>query len=200
MQELLYVVGGYLIAGAVLAVLAVRAGAVLSIVEHWLTYAATAVIFGVMLFVCAEVVMRYVLNAPIPGHLEGSELLVPIIVFFAISYTQSQDGHVGMTLVIEAVPEGVRRVLEMATLLLSSLTCVVLAYFSSKHAWHTYVIDDVTMTPPYWRIWPSAAAIGLGYALLSTRLYLQAVHRAVPAHYPQSDVQPESHLMESAAE
>ena len=85
-------------------VLATRAGFLLAKIEHWLTYAATAIIVFVMVFVCAEVIMRYVFNSPIPGFLEGSELLVPIIVFFAISYTQARNGHVGMTFVVDSMP------------------------------------------------------------------------------------------------
>ncbi len=197
MLELLYTIVVIVVAGIVLTVLATRAGFLLARVEHYLTYAATALIVGVMVFICAEVVMRYAFNSPIPGHLEGSELFVPIIVFFAISYTQSQHGHVGMTLVVDSLPPGVRRYVEITTLLLSVMTCAVLSYFSAKYAYNEWVIDDVTMTPPYWRIWPSAAAIPLGYMLISMRLYLQALHLIAPNLYPQDDVVDETHLMSS---
>jgi TRAP-type C4-dicarboxylate transport system permease small subunit len=198
MLELLYTIIVILVVGIVLTVLATKAGFLLARVEHYLTYASTAFIIGIMLFICAEVVMRYVFNSPIPGHLEGSELFVPIIVFLAISYTQSQNGHVGMTLVVDSLPPGVRRRVEITTLLLSVLTCAVLSYFSFKYAFNEWLIDDVTMTPPYWRIWPSAAAIPLGYMLISMRLYLQALHLIAPNLYPQDDVVDENHLLSSA--
>ena len=195
MHELLYIVGVVLVAGVVLTLLAARAGAILTKIEHYLTYAATAIILGVMVFICAEVVMRYVFNSPIPGHLEGSELLVPIFVFFAISYTQSQNGHVGMTLVIESLPPKYARILEIITLGLSVCTCAVLSYFSYKNAYNSYIIDDVTMTPPYWRIWPSAAAIPIGYMLVSIRMFLQMLHLIAPHYYRQDDIVDESHLL-----
>ena len=188
MLELLYIAIIVVVAGIVLAVLATRAGFVLARIEHYLTYASTALIIFIMLFICAEVVMRYAFNAPIQGHLEGAELFVPIIVFFAISYTQSQNGHVGMTLVVDNLPPGVRRYTEIVTLLLSVMTCAVLSFFSYKYAYTEWLYDDVTMTPPYWRIWPSAAAIPLGYMLISIRLYLQALHLIAPEYYPQDDV------------
>ena len=198
MLELLYIAIIVVVAGIALTVLATKAGFLLAKIEHYLTYTATAVIIGVMVFICAEVVMRYAFNSPIPGHLEGSELLVPIIVFFAISYTQSQNGHVGMTLVVDSLPPGVRRYVEIATLLLSVLTCAVLSYFSYKYAYNEWVIDDVTMTPPYWRVWPSAAAIPLGYMMISIRLYLQALHLIAPNLYSQDDVVDEPHLVSRA--
>ncbi len=198
MLELLYTAIVVLVVGIVLTVLATKAGFLLSKIEHYLTYASTALIIGIMVYVCAEVVMRYVFNSPLPGHLEGSELFVPIIVFFAISYTQSQNGHVGMTVVVESLPPAVRRYVDISTLLLSVLTCAVLSYFSYKFAYNEWVIDDVTMTPPYWRIWPSAAAVPLGYMLIAMRLYLQALHLISPNIYPQDDVVDESYLMSSA--
>lgn len=199
MQELLYIIGVVVVAAIGLTIVAAKAGAVVAVIEHWLTYAATALILAVMVWICAEVVMRYGFNSPLPGHLEGAELLVPIFVFLAISYTQSQKGHVGMTLVIESLPEGPRRILEIITLLLSVCTCAVLSYFSYKNAYHTYVIDDVTMTPPYWRIWPSAAAVPIGYMLVAIRMYLQALHLIAPHYYPQDDIHDESHLLSEAS-
>ena len=198
MQELLYIAIIVVVAGIVLALLATRAGFLLAKIEHYLTYAATALIIFVMLFVCAEVVMRYAFNAPIPGHLEGSELFVPIIVFFAISYTQSQKGHVGMTLVVDSLPLGMRRYVEIVTLLLSVMTCAVLSYFSFKYAYNEWLIEDVTMTPPYWKLWPSAAAIPLGYMMIAIRLYLQALHLIAPNYYPQDDVVDDSKLVSHA--
>ena len=188
MLELLYIAIILVVAGIVLTLLATKAGFVLARIEHYLTFASTALIIFVMLFICAEVIMRYVFNSPIQGHLEGAELFVPIIVFFAISYTQSQNGHVGMTLVIDNLPPRVRRYMEIMTLLLSVMTCAVLSYFSYKYAYNEWRIDDVTMTPPYWRIWPSAAAIPLGYMMIAMRLYLQALHLIAPDLYPQDDV------------
>ncbi len=78
------------------------------------------------------------------------------------------------------------------------MTCAVLSYFSYKYAYNEWFYDDVTMTPPYWRIWPSAAAIPLGYMLISMRLYLQALHLIAPEYYPQDDVVDETDLMSHA--
>ena len=98
--------------------------------EYALLSGAVVVILFVMVFVGAEVLMRYGFNAPIPGHLEGSELLLPIIVFLALSYTQATHRHVGMDLLLDVLPPGARRYAQMATLVVSLLTCSVLAYFS----------------------------------------------------------------------
>lgn len=168
----------------VTAAAATLVGPVLRVLEYVLLCGSVVIIFGMMLFVGAEVLMRYAFNAPIPGHLEGSELLLPMIVFLALCYTQATRGHVGMDLVLDALPSTARRYATMGTLLISVVLCAILAYFSFKHAYQLWVYDDVTMTPPYFPTWPSGAAITLGYFLISIRMYLQFLNLAAPGRYP----------------
>jgi TRAP-type C4-dicarboxylate transport system permease small subunit len=162
-------------------------GPALRLVEYVLLCGSIVVILFVMGFVGAEVVMRYAFNAPIPGHLEGSELLLPIIVFLALSYTQSTHRHVGMDLLLDSLPPTARRNATMGTLVVSIVICSVLAYFSFKNAYQLWEYDDVTMTPPYYRTWPSAAAIPIGYALISIRMYVQFLHLFDPRRFPAHD-------------
>lgn len=158
-------------------------GPVLRLLEQLLLGITVVVVLFAMFFVAAEVVMRYAFNSPIPGHLEGSELLLPIIVFLALSYTQAAHHHVGMDLVLDLLPSRPRRYATVATLLLSIVICSVLAYFSFKNALQLWRYDDVTMTPPYFKTWPSAGAIPLGYALISIRMWLQALHLLGPERF-----------------
>lgn len=159
-------------------------GPALQFLEKVLLFGATMVILFAMGLVSAEVLMRYAFNSPIPGHLEGSELLVPIIVFLAISYTQSTHGHVGMDLLLDSLVPAARRYAVMGTLLLGIFICAVLAYFSGKNALQLWRFDDVTMSPPYFKTWPSAAAIPVGYALVSIRMYLQFLNLYDPERFP----------------
>jgi len=168
-----------------LATAAIRwVGPALRVIEQVLMAGSVLVILFVTLFVCAEVVMRYGFNSPIPGHLEGSELLMPPIVFLALSYTQATHGHVGMDLVLENLAPGARRRASMATLLISIFVCAVLAYFSCKNALQRFMYDDVTMSPPYFHTWPAAAAVALGYGLISLRMFVQMLNLYDPARFP----------------
>lgn len=159
-------------------------GPLVRILEKVLLFGSVAVILLVMGFVCAEVAMRYLFNAPIPGHLEGSELLVPVIVFLALSYTQATHGHVGMELLIDNLPPTLQRWLSMVTLVASIFVCAVIAWFSYKHTYQLWEYDDVTMTPPYFKTWPAAATIVLGYGLCAVRLYIQLLHLIAPQTFP----------------
>lgn len=159
-------------------------GPAVRVLEQIFLLGAVAIILFVMLFVCAEVVMRYLFNSPIPGHLEGSELLVPVIVFLALSYTQATNGHVGMDLVIESLsPEGRRRA-NIVTLLASIFVCSVIAWFSFKSTYQLWLYDDVTMTPPYFKTWPASAAIPIGYLLCAIRMVIQLLNLIAPERFP----------------
>jgi len=153
--------------------------------ERLLLGGAVLIILFEMFFVCVEVVMRYAFNSPIPGHLEGSELLVPIIVFLALSYTQATHGHVGMDLLLGSLPAAARRYATMATLLISIFICAVIAFFSYKNALQLWRYHDVTMTPPYFPTWPSAAAIPLGYGLTALRMFIQFLGLYDAKRFPQ---------------
>lgn len=184
MTEILYVVVTALVVTGVLALVAARAELLMRHLEDLLTYCSVILILLVMLWVVSEVIARYVFNSPLPGHLEGAELLLPMIVFFGVSFVQARDGHVGMTFVVDALPKRVRRVTDILSLIVSSLTCAALAYFSSKTAWLAWIYDDVTMSPPYWPVWPSAAIIPLGYGMLSVRMILQILEKFMPRRFP----------------
>jgi TRAP-type C4-dicarboxylate transport system permease small subunit len=179
-----------ILAGVVAAVMVVvtifvtAVGPAIRVIEYVLLAGSVIVILFVMFFVGAEVVMRYGFNAPIPGHLEGSELLMPIIVFLALSYTQATHGHVGMDLLLDALAPMTRRRVNMMTLLVSIFVCSVLAYFSLRNAHQLWLYDDVTMTPPYFKTWPAAAAIPLGYGLVALRMYVQVLHLYDPERFP----------------
>ncbi|NQV61778.1 MAG: hypothetical protein HQ502_19080, partial [Alphaproteobacteria bacterium] len=78
MTELLYVVVTVLVVFGALALITARAELFMREVEDLLTYCSVALILGVMFWVVAEVIARYVFNSPLPGHLEGAELLLPM--------------------------------------------------------------------------------------------------------------------------
>ncbi|MDE0943855.1 MAG: TRAP transporter small permease [Alphaproteobacteria bacterium] len=189
MIELFYVIAAILVVTGAMALVTIKAELFMRFIEDILTYCSVALILGVMLWVVSEVIARYVFNSPLPGHLEGAELLLPMIVFFGVSYVQARDGHVGMTFVVDALPKKVRRVTDILSLTVSALTCAALAYFASKNAWLSYSYEDVTMSPPFWPVWPSAAVIPMGYAMLAIRMQLQVLQKLMPQRFPPDIVE-----------
>jgi TRAP-type C4-dicarboxylate transport system permease small subunit len=187
MEELLGLAIGTLVAAALIALAAREVNHIAWRVENALSLVSAALIMIAMLFVSAEVLSRQFLNTPIPGHLELSELLMPAIIFLAIAYTQATGGHVRMTLLIDMLPPRGRLIAEVMTKLLSAGVYAVLFYYSAEHAWRAFSFGDVTMSPPYFRVWPAAVMVPIGLFLVCVRIYLEVLHLLFPRLLPDSE-------------
>jgi len=45
------------------------------------------------------------------------------------------------------------------------------------------------MSPPFWPVWPSAAVIPMGYAMLAIRMQLQVLQKLMPQRFPPDIVE-----------
>lgn len=156
-------------------------------VENALSLVSAALILFAMLLVSAEVISRKFFNMPIPGQLELGELLMPPIIFLAIAYTQSTGGHVRMTIVIDHMPPAWRHAAEITVKILAIAVYAVLCFYSAKFAWRTWQFHDVTMSPPYFLIWPSAIMVPIGMFLVTLRVYLEVLHLLFPKLLPDGE-------------
>ncbi len=156
-------------------------------IENGLSLISAALILFAMLLVSAEVISRKFFNMPIPGQLELGELLMPPIIFLAIAHTQSTGGHVRMTIVIDHMPPAWRHAAEILVKLLAIAVYAVLCFYSAKFAWRTWQFQDVTMSPPYFVIWPSAIMVPIGMFLVTLRVYLEVLHLLFPTLLPDSE-------------
>jgi TRAP-type C4-dicarboxylate transport system permease small subunit len=187
MRDLLVLLIGVLAVATLVALAARHVNRIAWRIENGLSLISAAIIMLAMLFVSAEVISRQFFNSPIPGHLELSELLMPAIIFLAIAYTQSTGGHVRMTLLIDRLPPGLRRATEIAAKLLSIGVYAVLCFYSAKHAYRAWLFSDVTMSPPYFLVWPSAAMAPIGLLLVALRIYLEVLHLVFPKQLPATE-------------
>lgn len=140
--------------------------------ETGLNFLSASILFGLMFYVVAEVGMRYLFNRPLPGHLELSEMLVAPAAFLALSYVQARRGHVGVDILRDRLPAGVRGVVDSITIVLALVTFAIIVWVSGANAWLAFTIGDVTPTA-HITTWWSKAAVPLGSALLCARLAAQ---------------------------
>lgn len=74
-----------------------------------LAYLGSLSLFGMMGITAADVIGRYLFNAPIVGAFELTQFMVLVLIFSFLPYTQSQKGHVYVDLLISILPAGVRK-------------------------------------------------------------------------------------------
>ncbi len=187
MNELLGLFIGVIAVGALVALAARPVNRLAWRIENALSLVSATLILFVMLLVSAEVISRKFFNTPIPGQLELGELLMPPIIFLAIAYTQSTGGHVRMTVVIDHMPPAWRHAAEIIVKILAIAVYAVLCFYSAKFAWRTWQFHDVTMSPPYFLIWPSAIMVPIGMFLVTLRVYLEVLHLLFPKLLPDGE-------------
>ncbi len=187
MRELIELLIGLLVIGALVALAARRINRLAWWIENALSLVSAALVLFAMLLVSAEVILRQLFNTPIPGQLELAELLMPPIIFLAIAYTQATGGHVRMTVLIDHLPPAWRHAAEILVKVLAIAVCAVLTFYSAKYALRTWQYHDVTMSPPYLPLWPSAAMVPLGLFLVTLRIYLEVLHLLFPKLIPGSE-------------
>jgi tripartite ATP-independent transporter DctM subunit len=67
----------------------------------------------------ADVCMRYLLNHPIPGTVEITEFVLPLVVFFSVAYAAVEKRHVGIDLFYEHLGDKSRAIVDAFTAILS---------------------------------------------------------------------------------
>ena len=66
----------------------------------WVNMAGLVALAFMMVLTVADVLMRYCFRSPLPGASELTELMLVIIVFFALADTHTVRGHVAVDLVV----------------------------------------------------------------------------------------------------
>jgi TRAP-type C4-dicarboxylate transport system permease small subunit len=163
-----------------------RAARRLEMLETGLNLLSATLLFFLMFYVTAEVAMRYLFNAPLPGHLEATQLLIAPAVFLALSWVQARRGHVGMDLLHARLPPRGRALLDCITLTVALLTFLTITWFSWESTLDAWEVDDVTPTANL-RTWWSKAAVPLGSALLCVRLGMQLIENAAAVVRPAEE-------------
>jgi TRAP-type C4-dicarboxylate transport system permease small subunit len=101
-----------------------RADAVLGI-------AASALLFGMMVLTFFDVVGRYLLNRPIRGAFEITELGLLILIFAGLPLVSHADEHVTMDFIDRILPDRMRR----AWIRAMHLICAAIMFFLAWQVW-----------------------------------------------------------------
>ena len=83
-------------------------------------------VFVLMVMVLAEVITRYVLNAPLSIADEFGGFMLVGITFVGLAYTWKERGHVSVEIVTNILPPKIRQWVRFFTLILATLFCLPL--------------------------------------------------------------------------
>jgi C4-dicarboxylate transporter DctQ subunit len=151
------------------------------IMEDWLNLASVFIIMFLMFFASAEILGRYIFNAPIPGHVEIVELIMAGIVFFGIAYTERVGGHVRMELFVTRVLKGrAYHIAEAITATMSLFVYIFILIYTFKATLFAFQVGDSTAYL-YWPTWPSKFAVPLGSFFLCMRFVIEIIQHIAQA-------------------
>ena len=128
-----------------------------------------AVLAAMMLLTSADVVMRYILNRPIPGAFELAEYMMAFIVPFSIAYCASLKGHVSVELFIKKTPKSFQKILGLFTSFITLIFAALVAWQNILYIGETYtdhLASSVLLIPAYPFIIPVSIGIGV-YAFIT---------------------------------
>ena len=140
--------------------------------ENWFHYAGWALVLFLMVFVTVGVLGRYLLNRPILGQTDIAELVIGVIVFLGLAYTQRTGAHARVEILVNRLKGRAYHLLESLTLFLPLVVFLIIAISSFNDVMFLKEIGDTTPTI-HVPTWPFKITVSIGSGLLCARFALQ---------------------------
>ena len=100
-------------------------------IDAVLGIAASVLLFGMMLLTFADVVARYLLNLPIRGAFEVTELTLLVLIFAGLPLVSRADEHVTMDFIDRVLPPAGQR----ALVRIVHAICAAIMFFLTWQVW-----------------------------------------------------------------
>lgn len=126
----------------------------------------TIVSGGLMLGICADVFRREVTGRSIPGMIELIETFMVIVVFLGLAHAEAVGTHVRMSLVTNALPARVRRVVKSFGMLACGLGATWFTWATAHRALQSLESGEVKPGLLRFPVWPARIVIAVGFAIL----------------------------------
>jgi TRAP-type C4-dicarboxylate transport system permease small subunit len=112
--------------------------------ERVLGVIAAAVLFAMMMRTAADVVGRYILNRPVPGAFEMTEMMLAALIYCGLPLVSQRREHIVIDTFDYLMSRGVKRGLDMAAEVLCSATLFGLAWLVFGRAGRVASYGDTT--------------------------------------------------------
>lgn len=146
-----------------------------------LHFVSKIIVFIMAFFVAVDVVGRYVFNKPLKGSSDIVELMMGVVIFFALANCAQQDGHTRVDVLYALFPEKVRAYLDMIMFSASFIMFALITWQLGTRVWITIVepergtVTDLLQIPHA----PILFLAALGSAVLCLELLVRVI-RSVP--------------------
>ena len=126
---------------------------------------AAACLVGVLAMVLLGVTGR-LLHFYVPGTDAYAGYLMAGAGFLALAHTLRRGEHIRVTLLLNALPPGARRALEIWSLAAAVLLAGLLAFYSCRLAWQSHVFHDISTGNDATPLWIPQLSMAVGSVIL----------------------------------
>ncbi len=161
--------------GAALAGLHARWRALLDVLDTALMAVGAVLLLAMMLLVVADVVLRYLFNAPLTWSYEViTSYLMPGVFFLAVSHALKVHAHVAVDLLHHRMGRRLRFAVHAVLGMLAAPVFAFAAVVAAQKTWAEFAAGDVSTSGLGVPSWSVSALLPLGFGLLALRLLLDA--------------------------
>ncbi len=132
--------------------------------------------FLMLVLVVANVIGRYLFNAPITGAFEITESLLVVVIMLGLALTQYHDGHIRVTILTRRMSLSWARLAKIWALILGAVFFAWCAYASWKFAYESYSFDEQEWGTITFPLYPFKFVVFLGVVLLAIQFVLDAIN------------------------
>ncbi|MEM0946325.1 MAG: TRAP transporter small permease [Pseudomonadota bacterium] len=129
-------------------------------------------IFALMFLVSAEVLLRRLLNSPIPGQQDITILSMATFGVLCVSFCYRQAGHIRMDLLLLQVQGRAHWIMQLLVTLVALLTITAILPGTWNHFLRAFEFGDTTFGIGL-PTWPSKLMAPIGLGILWARLVLE---------------------------
>jgi TRAP-type mannitol/chloroaromatic compound transport system permease small subunit len=125
----------------------------------------------IMLLTVLDVIGRRLFRKPVTGVYELSEVMLALVVFFTLGYTETLRRNVTIDILVERFPLKIRNIIDSISYVLFLSICCILTWqlcMSTLEAYNTHQLISVMLGVP---IYPVNALATLGCAVFSLTVF-----------------------------
>ena len=138
----------------------------------FIKYIALWILAGMMFLTFVDVLLRYVLNSPVPGTWELIEFMMGIVVTFSVVYCAHEKAHISVDLVIANFQDKTRKLIGCVTSLITLLLFILITWQA-----FLYMADEYgsRLTSPvlYIPVYPFIATSAVAFVVLCLVLLVE---------------------------
>jgi TRAP-type C4-dicarboxylate transport system permease small subunit len=141
-------------------------------INRLLAFFASAAVALMIVSTTLDTTLRYTFNFPLAGVFELNEVLLVMVIFLGISWTQMERGHTRVVLLMRRLP--IRRAIKMDIIcwILCILFLGIMGFQSGREALRAYQINEFRWGAVQMPIWWAKALVPLGCWLTCLQLLI----------------------------